>query len=88
MGDGRADLRVWRTGRGNLRENREDPVPTVGVAGMALRVVLRAKYRPFLPRRHAHTMHPACRTLMGDLRFSQRRGTPRRYGLREFEWRD
>ena len=29
-------------GRGNLRENREDPAPTVGVAGMPLR----SKCRP------------------------------------------
>ena len=50
---------VWG-GRGNLRENREDPAPTVGIA-----VALRAKYRPFLPRRHAHTMHPAYRPPMG-----------------------
>ncbi len=51
-------------GRGNLRENREDPAPTVGVA-----VALRAKYRPFLPRRHAHTMHPACLPPMGTYGF-------------------
>ena len=55
-------------GRGNLRENREDPAPTVGVACR-----IAPKYRPFLPHRHAHTMHPACRPPMGDLRFLQRR---------------
>ena len=54
---------VWG-GRGNLRENREDPAPTVGIA-----VALRAKYRPFLPRRHAHTMHHACRPPMGTYGF-------------------
>ena len=35
----------------------------------ALHVALRAKYRPFLPRRHAHTMHPACRPPMGAYGF-------------------
>ena len=50
---------VWG-GRGNLRENREDPAPTVGIA-----VALRAKYRPFLPHRHAHTVHHACLPPMG-----------------------
>ena len=76
---------VWG-GRGNLRENREDPedpAPTVGIA-----VALRAKYRPFLPRRHAHTMHHACRPPMGTYVFLQRRGTPRRYDLREMELLD
>ena len=43
-------------GRGNLRENREDPAPTVGVAGL---------------KRKAE--------------YSSRRGTPRRYVLREPE---
>ena len=62
---------VWG-GRGNLRENREDPAPTVGIA-----VALRAKYRPFLPRRHAHTMHHACRPPMGTYVFLQRRGMGR-----------
>ena len=28
---------VGAVGGGNLRENREDPAPTVGIAGMALR---------------------------------------------------
>ena len=51
-------------GRGNLRENREDPAPTVGVACR-----IAPKYRPFLPRRHAHTMHPACRPPMGAYGF-------------------
>ena len=27
----------WIGGRGNLRENREDPAPTVGIAGIPLR---------------------------------------------------
>ena len=62
---------VWG-GRGNLRENREDPAPTVGVACR-----IASKYRPFLPRRHAHIMHPACLPPMGTLRFLSRRGMGR-----------
>ena len=42
--------------RGNLRENREDPAPTVGIDGEDIKT--------FAP--------------------NKRRGTPRRYGLREF----
>ena len=42
--------RIIGGGRGNLRENREDPAPTVGVAGSAMR---RMRHRPpFAPRRH------------------------------------
>ena len=42
--------------RGNLRENREDPAPTVGIDGGDIKTIAPNK----------------------------RRGTPRRYGLREF----
>ena len=135
-------------GRGNLRENREDPAPTVGRSEDAIAIQM-SSHR----RRHAHTVHPACHPPMGTynlyhdaarriatnaspphmrmrappppyapttriahinvrphglcsdeacrgaprrdppswlppmgtLRFFQRRGTPRRYGLREME---
>ena len=145
----------WRRGmgdgRGNLRENREDPAPTVGRSEDAIAIQM-SSHR----RRHAHTVHPACHPPMGTynlyhdaarriatnaspphmrmrappppyapttriahinvrphglcsdeacrgaprrdppswlppmgtLRFFQRRGTPRRYVLREFELRD
>ena len=40
---------VGAVGGGNLRENREDPAPTVGIAGRAMR---RMRHRPpFAPRR-------------------------------------
>ena len=42
-GEIRLDARVWWTGgRGNLRENREDPAPTVGICGdgMACRTAI------------------------------------------------
>ena len=45
-----------RRGRGNLRKNREDPAPTVGIDGEDIKTIAPNK----------------------------RRGTPRRYGLREF----
>ena len=64
-------------GRGNLRENREDPAPTVGVACR-----IASKYRPFLPRRHAHIMHPACLPPMGTLRFLSRHVGKGGYSLR------
>ena len=41
----------WIGGRGNLRENREDPAPTVGIAG----IPLRSKCRPI-----AATMRKPC----------------------------
>ena len=51
-GESRLDARVWWTGgRGNLRENREDPAPTVGIAG----IPLRSKCRPI-----AATMRKPC----------------------------
>ena len=70
-------------GRGNLRENREDPAPTVGICGDIIAIQMLSHCR-----RHAHTMHPACCPPMGTLRFLQQRGTPHRYGLREIELRD
>ena len=48
--------RTLAGGRGNLRENREDPAPTVGIDGGDIKTIAPNK----------------------------RRGTPRRYGLREF----
>ena len=41
-----------RDGRGNLRENREDPAPTVGIA-----IRIAPKGRP-LPPHHARTGPP------------------------------
>ena len=64
-----------RDGRGNLRENREDPAPTVGIA---------IQIAPKCRRLHARTMPPT----YGTLWFLQRRGTPRRYALREMELLD
>ena len=66
-----------RDGRGNLRENREDPAPTVGICwdGIAIQMpTIAAAIRiPCHPRRP---------------RFLSRRGTPRRYVLREMELLD
>ena len=54
----------WRRGmgdgRGNLRENREDPAPTVGRSEDAIAIQM-SSHR----RRHAHTVHPACHPPMG-----------------------
>ena len=47
-------------GRGNLRENREDPAPTVGRSEDAIAIQM-SSHR----RRHAHTVHPACHPPMG-----------------------
>ena len=42
-------------GRGNLRENREDPAPTVGICGDIIAIQMLSHCR-----RYAHTVHPAC----------------------------
>ena len=59
-------------GRGNLRENREDPAPTVGRSEDAIAIQMLSHYR-----RHARTVHPACRPPREPLRFLQRRGMGR-----------
>ena len=59
-------------GRGNLRENREDPAPTVGICGDIIAIQMLSHYR-----RHARTVHPACRPPREPLRFLQRRGMGR-----------
>ena len=41
---------VVDNGRGNLRENREDPAPTVGIGGDAIAIQM-----PSRRRLHAHT---------------------------------
>ena len=68
-------------GRGNLRENREDPAPTVGVCGDFIALRIATQMSPM-----AATMRIPCPPRMppiyGTLWFLQRRGTPRRYGLR------
>ena len=68
-----------RDGRGNLRENREDPAPTVGIA---------IQIAPKCRRLHARTMPPRMPPTYGTLWFLKRRGTPRRYALRERGLRD
>ena len=70
-------------GRGNLRENRKDPAPTVGICGDIIAIQMLSHCR-----RYAHTVHPACPSPKETLWFLQQRGTPRRYGLREIELRD
>ena len=67
-------------GRGNLRENRKDPAPTVGICGDIIAIQMLSHCR-----RYAHTVHPACPSPKETLWFLQQRGTPRRYGLREME---
>ena len=42
-----------RDGRGNLRENREDPAPTVGICGEGIALSIAPK-----GRLHARTMPP------------------------------
>ena len=73
MGGIRQDARIWWTcGRGNLRENREDPAPTVGIAGRRLRSM---PHRPsFMPMRAS----------TGRRKGKSRRGVPRRYKDRRF----
>ena len=58
-----------RDGRGNLRENREDPAPTVGIA---------IQIAPKCRRLHARTMPPRMPPTYGTLWFLQRRGMPHR----------
>ena len=67
MGGIRQDARIWWTcGRGNLRENCEDPAPTVGIAGRRLRSM---PHRPsFMPMRAS----------TGRRKGKSRRGVPRR----------
>ena len=45
---------VVDNGRGNLRENREDPVPTVGIGEDIIAIQMLARRR----RHHAHTKPP------------------------------
>ena len=53
-------------GRGNLRENREDPAPTVGIAVISLRIA--PKGRPLVSPCAYHA-HPACLPSMGPYGF-------------------
>ena len=69
---GVATRRGMGDGRGNLRENREDPAPTVGRSEDAIAIQMLSHYR-----RHARTVHPACRPPREPLRFLQRRGMGR-----------
>ena len=59
-GDTRGGIGGVGGGRGNLRENREDPAPTVGRSEDAIAIQM-SSHR----RRHAHTVHPACHPPMG-----------------------
>ena len=70
-------------GRGNLRSAKMICTPTVGIGGDAIAVQMSSHCR-----HHAHTVHPACLPPKEILRFLERRGVPRRYGLREIELRD
>gem|GEM_PF-5633391 len=69
-------------GRGNLRSAKMICTPTVGIGGDAIAVQMSSHCR-----HHAHTVHPACLPPKEILRFLERRGVPRRYGLREIELR-
>ena len=62
-------------GRGNLRENREDPAPTVGRSEDAIAIQMLSHCR-----RHAHTVHPACPHLRRPYGFYN--GAPHHCGLR------
>ena len=69
-----------RDGRGNLRENREDPAPTVGrLRGW------RCDPNAGHCRLYAHFLRP---TYPHEPVVLKRRGTPRRYALREMGLRD
>ena len=70
-----------RDGRGNLRENREDPAPTVGRLRGGHCAQHRAQ-RPPIDATMRVPCHPTCLPPMEPLWFLQRRGTLRRYGLR------
>ena len=68
-----------RDGRGNLRENREDPAPTVGIA-----IRIAPKGRPLPPpcAYHATPHPPMSPWFYNDAAPKSRRGTPRRYKRR------
>ena len=76
-----------RDGRGNLRENREDPAPTVGRLRGWHCDPHRAQGPPIAAAMRV-PCHPARRPPMETLWFSQRRSTPRRYVHREMELLD
>ena len=61
-------------GRGNLRENREDPAPTVGICGDIIAIQM-LSHCP----RHAHTVHPACPHLRRPYVFLQRHAASPRF---------
>ena len=67
-----------RDGRGNLRENREDPAPTVGRLRGWHCDPHRAQ-RPPMAAAMRVPCHPARRPPMETLWFLQRRGTLRRH---------
>ena len=69
-------------GRGNLRENREDPAPTVGRL-RGFHCASNRAQRPPIDATMRVPCHPTCLPPMEPLWFLQRRGTPRRYGLRD-----
>ena len=88
-------LRVWFArimgdGRGNLRENRKDPPPTVGIAGRSLRgmppTIICAHVGIKGNGERGATMR-RCKNRGGSLgrgrEGGSRRGAPRRYVLRE-----